>query len=79
MLCAPTRLGSDLLTGLLFGLDSVSELHTGPGLGDLLGTAYSQPPALHALGEAVGRLRAFGVVGGEEDLERPTRVLAIPW
>jgi len=25
--------------------------------------------------KAVGRLRVFGVVGGEEDLKRPTRVL----
>ena len=32
MLCAPTRLGGDLLTGLLFGLDSICELHTGHGL-----------------------------------------------
>ncbi len=39
MLCAPTRLGGDLLTGLLFGLDSASELHTEYELGDLLGTA----------------------------------------
>lgn len=39
MLCTPIRLGGDLLTGLLFGLDSVFELHTVQELGDLLGTA----------------------------------------
>ncbi len=39
MLCAPTRLGGDLLTGLFFGLDSIFELHTGHTLSDLLGTA----------------------------------------
>lgn len=39
MLCAPTRLGGDLLTRLLFGLDSVFELHPEHELGDLLGTA----------------------------------------
>ena len=55
MLCAPTRLGGDLLTGLLFGLDSIFELHTGHGLkiylksifGDKLPTHRKQPFAYH--------------------------------